>query len=189
MDNTLTSDLIAYLKEAKDRQEIGDCLLRYTRGIDRADKELMQSAYHVDAIDEHGVASGSPEEFCDWAIGYHTDNQRQHHHIITNTMLDLDGEVAHGETYCMFWGDNRVGPPTLSFGRYIDRFEKRNGAWGIVRRVCINEQTTTLGETNFPPEFVAIMKSTGPSLRSLDDISYDRPLLGSRTTTSQEQQA
>jgi hypothetical protein len=185
VENSLTLDLITFLTQAKDRQDIYDCLLRYTRGVDRADRELMQSAYHADAIDEHGVATGDPEEFCDWAIGYHTENQRQHHHILTNTVLDLDGDVAHGETYYMFWGDNVVGPPTLSFGRYIDRFEKRDGKWGIVRRVCLNEQTTALGEVEFPPEFVAMMNSTGPSERSRADISYDRPLLGSREPAPQ----
>ncbi|TAM65292.1 MAG: nuclear transport factor 2 family protein [Mycobacterium sp.] len=184
----MTPDLVAFLKEAKDRQDIHDCLLRYTRGVDRADKELMQSAYHPDAVDEHGVATAGPAEFCDWAIGYHGENQRQHHHILTNTVLELDGDVAHGETYYMFWGDNRIGPPTLSFGRYIDRFEKRDGRWGIVRRVCLNEQTTSLGEIEFPQEFVELMNSTGPSERTRADISYDRPLLGNRGAATQEQE-
>jgi ketosteroid isomerase-like protein len=180
MDRQLTPDLVAFVREAKDRQEIQDCLLRYTRGVDRHDKDLMRSAYHDDAVDEHGVVTAGPDEFCDWAIGYHAENQHRHHHVLTNTTLDLAGDVAHGETYYMFWADNRVGPPTLSFGRYIDRLEKRDGRWGIVRRVCLNEQTTSLGETEFPPEFVELMNSTGPSLRSRADISYDRPLLGSR---------
>jgi hypothetical protein len=182
---TLTPELLAFLQEAKDRQEIHDCLLRYTRGVDRHDEELMKSAYHSDAVDEHGVATGGPDEFCTWAIGYHAETQHQHHHIITNTTLDLDGDVAHGETYYMFWGDNRIGPPTLAFGRYIDRFEKRHGRWGIARRVCLNEQAASLGEIEFPPEFVAAMNATGPSERSRGDISYDRPLLGNRVAVAQ----
>jgi hypothetical protein len=180
MTDALTPDLIAFVRQAKDRHEINDCLLRYTRGVDRHDKELMKSAYHSDATDEHGVATGDPEGFCSWAIGYHAEAQHQHHHIITNTRLDLDGDVAHGETYYMFWADNRLGPPTLAFGRYIDRFEKRGGAWAIVRRVCLNEQATTLGEADLPPEFLAVMNATGPSTRDRGDISYDRPLTGNR---------
>ena len=184
MSDALTPDLIAFIREAKDRQDIHDCLLRYTRGVDRHDKELMKSAYHDDALDEHAVATGAPDEFCDWAIGYHTENQRQHHHIITNTTIDLDGDVAHGETYYMFWADNAVGPTTLSFGRYIDRFEKRHGRWAIARRVCLNEQTTVLAEIQFPPEFLEMSLSTGPSERTRDDISYDRPLAGNRKTAA-----
>ena len=180
MTEALTPDLITFIQEAKDRQDIQDCLLRYTRGVDRHDKDLMKSAYHIDAVDEHGVTCGGPEEFCSWAISYHAECQRQHHHIISNMHLDLDGEVAHGETYYMFWGDNRVGPPTLAFGRYIDRFEKREGVWAIARRVCVTEQATTLAEAELPPQFLAAMNSTGPSVRDRRDISYDRPLVGSR---------
>lgn len=179
-DIQLTPELIKFISEQKDRQEIHDCLLRYTRGVDRHDKELMKSAYHPDAIDEHGVAEGEPELFCGWAIDYHGEHQRQHHHIITNSTIELDGDTAHGETYYMFWGDNRQGPPTLSFGRYIDRFEKRAGKWAIAHRICVNQQTATLSETEMPDEWMTIMKSTGPSTRDKNDISYDRPLGKSR---------
>jgi len=180
----LSPELLAFIEEAKDRQEIEDCLLKYTRGVDRHDKALMRSAYHADALDEHGVANAVAGDFCDWAIGYHAENQNQHHHIITNTSLDLDGDVAHGETYYLFWGDNKVGAPTLAFGRYIDRFEKRDGRWAIARRVCLTEQTTSLEAVELPPEFVAVMNSTGPSTRDSDDLSYDRPLQGNRKVTA-----
>lgn len=179
-DNLLTPELLQFIREQQDRQAIQDCLLRYTRGVDRHDLQLMQSAYHRDAIDEHGVAQGDPESFCAWAIGYHAEHQLQHHHIITNSTIELDGDTAHAESYYMFWADNRQGSPTLSFGRYIDRFEKRAGNWGIAHRVCINQQTTTLSETDMPAEWVKIMKSTGPSSRDRNDISYDRPLEKSR---------
>ena len=35
---TLTPDLVQFIRDQKDRQEIWDCLLRYTRGVDRHDK-------------------------------------------------------------------------------------------------------------------------------------------------------
>lgn len=189
MEHALTPELLAFVREAKDRSDIHDCLLRYTRGVDRADKELMKSAYHPDAVDEHGIATGNPDEFCEWALAYHAENQNQHHHIITNITIDLDDDIAHCETYYMFWADNRGGAPTLSFGRYVDRLEKRSGRWGIAHRVCINGQTTTLGEVKFPPEFVEVMNSTGPNARSREDISYDRPLIGTRDLRQHSRQA
>lgn len=185
MESVLTPDLLGFIREAKDRHDIKQCLLRYTRGVDRHDKALMESAYHADALDEHGVANAVASEFCDWAIGYHAENQDQHHHVITNSTIDLDDDIAHGETYYMFWGDNKIGPPTLAFGRYIDRFEKRDGRWAIARRVCLTEQTTSLGVLDLPPEFVEVMKSTGPSTRDRNDISYDRPLTGNRQAGGQ----
>jgi SnoaL-like domain len=47
----------------QDRQAIQDVLMTYSRGIDRLDRELLLSVYHDDAIDDHGVFVGSPEEF------------------------------------------------------------------------------------------------------------------------------
>ena len=54
----LDEELTAFVRNMKDRQDILDCLHRYTRGVDRHDRALMLSAYHPDAFDEHGVAEG-----------------------------------------------------------------------------------------------------------------------------------
>lgn len=172
----LTQELLAFLNEQKDRQEIVDCLLRYTRGVDRHDKALMMSAYHPDAWDAHGVAEGDAERFCSWAIGWHGEFQTRHQHIITNHTVEIDGDTAHGETYYTFWGENRQGPPTLAFGRYIDRFEKRDGRWAIAHRVCINEYSGSFNAIDIPPEYMRALRSTGPNARDKTDISYRRPL-------------
>ncbi|MDO7836315.1 nuclear transport factor 2 family protein [Sphingobium sp. HBC34] len=179
-DATLTPDLIAFIKQAKDRQEIQDCLLRYTRGVDRHDKALMQSAYHPDAWDEHGVADGDPEAFCSWAIGWHGEFQHRHQHVINNHTVELDGDTAHSETYYLFFGENREGPPTLAFGRYIDRFEKRDGKWAIAHRVCVNEYAGAFNAVDVPAEYRAQMKATGPDTRDRNDVSYVRPLTKDR---------
>ena len=160
-DDKLTPELIEFVKQQKDRQEIYDCLLRYTRGIDRHDKELMLSAYHPDAFDEHGFCNDVAEKFCDWAIGFHSQIQTNHHHIITNHTVELDGDTAHAETYYSFWGENKEGPPLLAFGRYIDRFEKRDGKWGIAYRVCITDKTGFFEEAPPPDEIPADARPTG----------------------------
>jgi ketosteroid isomerase-like protein len=175
-DATLTPDLIQFVREQKDRQEIRDCLLRYTRGVDRHDYDLMLSAYHPDAYDEHGVAEGIAADFCKWAIGWHGEFQTKHQHIIVNHSVDLDGDTAHGETYYCFWGENRQGPPQLSFGRYIDRYEKRDGKWAIAHRVCVNEVTFNQEAMPIPAEWAEKIFSTGPNRRDKQDISYRRPL-------------
>ncbi len=179
-DTELTPELIAFVREQKDRHEIYQALLRYTRGIDRFDKALMASAYHPDAIDEHGVAEGDPDQFTDWAIGWHGEFQHQHQHIITNHTVEIDGDVAHGETYYVFWGENREGPPTLAFGRYVDRFEKRDGRWAIAHRVCVNQISGSFNPVDVPEEYLSQMRATGPNTRDRDDISHDRPLTRSR---------
>lgn len=171
----LDDELTAFVRQMKDRQDILDCLHRYTRGIDRHDKTLMLSAYHPDARDEHGVAEGVANDFCDWAIGWHGEYQTKHQHIITNHTIDLDGDTAHVESYYTFWGENRQGPPSLCFGRYIDRFEKRDGKWAIAHRVCINEKVGHFIDAELPEEWRAALFSTGPSTRDRTDLSFARP--------------
>lgn len=176
----LTPDLLAFLHEQKDRADILACLHRYTRGVDRHDRELMLSAYWPDAFDEHGVAEGIAADFVDWAIGWHGEYQTRHQHIITNHVLDLDGDTAHGETYYIFWGENRQGPPTLAFGRYVDRFEKRDGEWRIAHRVCVNELSAALTVPPMPEEWKAMLDKSGPNRRDKGDVSYLRPLTRDR---------
>jgi len=174
----LDPELITFMRQQKDRQEIMDCLLRYTRGVDRHDRALMASAYHPGAIDQHGVAPDlDGEKFTDWAIGWHGEFQTRHQHIITNHSIELDGDTAHGETYYIFWGENREGPPTLAFGRYIDRFERREGRWAIAHRVCVNEVTGNFEKAAVPDEWKTLLFSTGPNRRDREDISYRRPLV------------
>lgn len=175
-DAPLTPELVAFVIQQKDRSDIYDALLRYTRGVDRHDRALMLSAYWPDAYDEHGVAEGLAADFVDWAIGWHGEFQTRHHHIIANHSVELDGDTAHGETYYIFWAENREGPPQLSFGRYVDRFEKRSGKWRIAHRVCVNELTAELHPLAIPDEWKAMIFKTGPNRRDKTDISYVRPL-------------
>jgi hypothetical protein len=44
----------AELRGVVDQFAIRDLLLRYARGIDRRDLDLVRSCYHADAVDEHG---------------------------------------------------------------------------------------------------------------------------------------
>ena len=52
--------LAAEVRELRDRQDILDCLTRYSRGLDRHDSELLASVYHGDAVDHHGEFVGPP---------------------------------------------------------------------------------------------------------------------------------
>jgi hypothetical protein len=180
-------DIRATVRELKDRQEILDCIYRYSRGIDRADRDVVLSAYHPDAIDDHGVFVGLAADFVDWALSYHGEHQIAHQHAILNHICELSGDTAHTETYYLYQGLNKAGPIQLGTGRYIDRFERRNGRWGIAARVCLSEWSGTLGAEPMPPEFRAILSGNGARSRNKDDVSYMRPLrvtrpLGNRLT-------
>jgi hypothetical protein len=128
------------------RQEINDILLRYCRGIDRRDRELIRSAYHRDSHDDHGNFRGSGWDFADWAIGLLGRRDQVTTHLISNVLIEVTGATARSE--CYFVGVHVLGGPdgarTQEFhGRYLDRFERRDGRWGITRRLVVHDWNET----------------------------------------------
>ncbi len=170
-------DLERQLRELLDRQAIHDCIVRYCRGVDRGDRELLLSAYHPDAIDDHGLFVGGPEAFADYFLAFHAENQTVTQHIISNHSCELDGDTAHCETYWLFAAMNRQGPAlSLGGGRYIDRMERRKGRWAIAARKCMMDWQGTPGEYDLTPEQFQQTLGAGLSVRDRSDASYERPL-------------
>lgn len=172
------------LKLLLDRQAIMDCLTRYTRGVDRLDRDLLVSAYHPDAIDDHGIFVGGPDEFADWALAYHRAHQRVTNHQLSNHRCEIDGDTAHCETYCTYVGVNMDGTIDVIGNRYVDRLEKRDGWWAIVRRVCTVDWVSTLKPADMSGQMgdaMAAMMANAPNARDRSDISYARPLDITRT--------
>jgi hypothetical protein len=164
------------IAELLDRTDISDCLLRYCRGVDRFDRDLLLSAYHSDAVDDHGRVVLGPEEFADWVFDMHRSNHVAHHHAIFNTTYDIDGDIAHTETYYTAFCENILKPNMITVGRYVDRFERRDGRWAIAARVAITDSIYEVGDFPIPPERRMLVQSNTRSRRDGADISYERPL-------------
>lgn len=171
------------LQSMIDRDEIEQCLLRYCRGIDRHDRELMLSSYHPDAIDDHGVVVLGADPFCTWAIEGESVYQVVHH-MITNMSIEIEADVAHGETYWTWCAMKPDESTYLAFGRYIDRFERRNGEWKIAQRKCLTEIITEVARAEMPESFREALKSNLPKARDRSDPSYLRPFNVDRPLTS-----
>ncbi len=140
-----------------DRAEIQDCMYRYARGVDRGDWETMRSAYHTDAYDDHVDFKGTVDELVAWLIERFegVDNSM---HFIGNCLIEYAGpDVAFVETY---FNSRRVRKPTAeevaklglepadgmtrqAWGRYLDRFERRDGAWKIAKRIVVIDSRLT----------------------------------------------
>lgn len=127
------SELSARMQAFLDKQEIYEVLTRYCRGVDRGDVEMIKSVYHEDAIDDHGIFKGRGKDFAEWIVDFLKDI-RQCQHLIGNVQIELDGDVAWSETYCLSISDDGERHQTV-FNRYIDRFERRNGEWLIAHRL------------------------------------------------------
>ena len=86
--------------------EIAELLARYCRGIDRLDTELIASVYHEDAYDDHGTFKGSGKEFARQVIGGLSRYERTMHFLGTS-LIEVEGNLAHGETYCVAYHRSR----------------------------------------------------------------------------------
>jgi hypothetical protein len=185
------------LEQLLDRQDILDCLIRFSRGMDRFDRELFLSAFHPEAIIAAGEFVGGPVELYDWARDLHEQGQSATHHNLLNHSCDLDGDIAHSETYYLFVGRNRAGRNRaghdhderdhagtnwMAGGRYIDRLERRDGLWRIVLRTNAIEWSGIVPATAIPYAEVADIHLNGVPARSREDLSYLRPLVNRRKT-------
>ncbi len=129
-----------------DKQDIREVLMRYGRGVDRLDEELIRSCYHKDSFDDHGHWKGSGQDFAAFIV--ESLRERSHHttHAVANVLIEidpLDPDKARSESYSLAYlrRNDETGREWLDFfsGRYVDRFERRNGEWRIAHRVVVHD--------------------------------------------------
>ena len=58
-----TSERDPELQTLLDRQAIHDVLMRYSRGLDRHDRKVLESVYWPDAVDDHITYRGDAKGF------------------------------------------------------------------------------------------------------------------------------
>ena len=128
-------------QQVADHLEIQQVLYRYCRGVDRGDLALLKSAYHSDAYDDHGSFKGSGHAFAEYIVERMNGVAVQGQHQVTNTLIEIDGSTAAVESYFIALNPevDAAGQPAIAMvtGRYLDRFEKRDGAWKIAERKVI----------------------------------------------------
>lgn len=120
------------------RQQIHDSLLSYCRGIDRLDPVSAAAGFHPGAeLIGYGPEPLTIEAFAEHAVASLQKRFVATQHRISNTAIDLDDDHALVETYVLAFHVEPTddGDRLHTFnGRYIDRFEPRDGEWKIVRR-------------------------------------------------------
>lgn len=124
------------------REAIRDCLMRYCRGADRCDEALLRSAFWPDATDSHAMPGRAPMNaylFIERVLPK-LRAMDQTMHTLGNILIELLGDMAAVESY--FHAYHRVRDAArprdiVTAGRYIDRFEAREGQWRIAERVVV----------------------------------------------------
>ena len=135
------------LDEIAAHLEIQQVLYRYCRGVDRGDAELVASVYHPDAVDAHGAWSGLGKDFAAYLVPNMDQVPLIGQHHITNVLIELQGERADVESYFIALHPEATAEGAshaLVCGRYLDRFERREGRWLIAARQVVLDVSRAL---------------------------------------------
>ncbi|MUL80497.1 MULTISPECIES: nuclear transport factor 2 family protein [unclassified Mycolicibacterium] len=176
----MDADRQSRLEALLDRQDITDCLTRFSRGLDRFDRGLFLTAFHDDAVVAAGDFVGGPADLYDWAQTMHEQGQIATQHHLLNNSCEIDGDTAHSETYYLFVARNRDDSNWIAGGRYFDRLERDGQGWRIMLRTNVIEWSGLLPTMPIPFADVPDIAVNGRSARDRSDPSYQRPLVNSR---------
>ena len=126
-----------------DKEAILSLVQRYCRAADRRDYALMQSLYHDDAIEDHGsFFNGLAKDFLSQLPAIQAPMQILAHHITTCNIVfnKHNASQAEGEIYVLalhqVQTENGLIDVMIS-GRYLDRYEKRDGQWKFSFRTIV----------------------------------------------------
>lgn len=135
-----------------DREAIRDVLHRYCRGCDRADEAAIRSCFHPDSTHRHGGFEGESMDFIGFAMAI-VRPLVMCKHMLSNITIAVDGDVAHSECHYFAYQRHRdsesgIEEDCFSGGRYLDRFERREGIWRISRRLGLLDFETFTAPTD-----------------------------------------
>jgi len=156
----MTADRKAALADLVARRDIEDVLTRYCRALDRADLAMMETVYWPDGTDIHGIFSGNAAEFVPFIIREIRNYFVMGTHCLLNISIEVDGDRAASESYlyspcrvrsdmvpdilgeryaklCAGLGIDPGHEHFVMAGRYLDKFERRNGEWRIFQRQVV----------------------------------------------------
>jgi hypothetical protein len=124
------------LKELQDKEEIHEALMRYCRGLDRADSEAIEQTFHPEGVADHGImfftADGIGETLAKMS------REQMVMHFVGNELIEVEGDEAYSEAYFISFTEiDRDGQAYMLWrgARYIDRWERRETGWKIAYRV------------------------------------------------------
>ena len=140
----ISADLAARAELAFAKQDIHELIMAQARGLDRADLDLLRSLFHPGATVEAGVFDGTAEDFCPYILDATADMNAMSH-AVANEWINVDGDVATAESYVVAFTSATIdGEDTDTFtgGRYVDRFERRDGVWKTTNRTFVLDWQT-----------------------------------------------
>ncbi|MBB3048352.1 3-phenylpropionate/cinnamic acid dioxygenase small subunit [Litorivivens lipolytica] len=123
------------------KDAIRDLVLRYCRAIDRRDYGALAALYHEDATDDHSpMYCGSAAGYLEWLPSM-LETMTVTSHMVQNHLIEVDGQRAEGEvvmvSYHLTQDENGNDIEIIIGGRYLDKYECRDGVWRFSHRKIV----------------------------------------------------
>lgn len=154
-----------------DRAQIQEVIFRWCRAIDRLDYDAIRTVFHADAVDMHGAYNGPIDGLIEWIRGRHKTIPFSMHSV-SNMLIEFGGpDLAVVESYLNYAqhypanaksaltallggkeGNPDAAVDMVGCGRYIDRFERRNGEWRIAHRTAVFDSTMLFDQSPNVPK-------------------------------------
>ena len=142
------------LQELVDKAGIRDVMMRYARGIDRRDMDLIASSFTPDAYANYGGRENQGRESIISRLRTGTSRFDHSTHFMGDQEIQINGDTADVETYAIDYLLYTVeGTQYQSMGglRYVDKMVRQNGQWQVQHRVMhIDWRRNTLADTAVP---------------------------------------
>ena len=157
------------IQDVIDKQAITELIYTYCRAVDRLDIALGHSIWHEDGYADYGAdyyqgpGRGVIDTICEHHLGL-----ASHSHQVSNILINLDGDDAGSESYVTGSMQMERDGKTMQigvWGRYLDRWQRRAGKWGLLHRVVTFDHQEVREVQTMPGHGIA-------SARSGDDPSY-----------------
>jgi hypothetical protein len=155
------------------RIAIRDLLVRFGRGADRRDSELILSCFHPDASVAYTAAPETPAQLAERLTGS-AGAAINSVHFLANELVHIDGDRAASESYVIivqrFLEDGALSDARI-VGRFLDLLELRDGEWRISERTLVVDQDRIdpVGPQWEDPMKPLLIKAT----RDRSDFSYE----------------
>lgn len=156
----------------EDRVAIDDLHSRFIHAADRRDYPLLRSLYADDAIDDHGLYSGSVDGYIAWLTEVQNVFEMTTH-VITNIVCAVDGDEGESEARGTAYLRMRTDPPhnMIVVNRHFDRYRRIGGRWYFQHRsLCID------WVQSFPPgdDSLDIVRANPVGTMGPTDVVYAR---------------
>lgn len=158
------------LREWVDKAQLSQLVAALGSAVDRGDRDRIAACYAEDSFDDHGLFQGSGAEFADFMS--HPRPLTGYHHLLGQSLFEVAGDEAWGETWFLFHGAFHPGGAAATgtgvvlegWGRYIDYFVRTPAGWKVKYRRVVPDRVPAGDD----------LSAYAPSRRDRTDPSYER---------------